>query len=163
MKTTAEIAQLAHELMLDDLVASETYLLYARLFRDWGYASLAERFEHESLHEREHASMQIERLTYLDVPIDLSRRPAPPPTPSTPRGCLEASLAMEESVAERLRELCARCESHDEGTRQLAERLLVETEMDHILWLEQQLGHMERVGEARYLAEMIRPSEADPA
>ncbi|MEN0065441.1 MAG: ferritin-like domain-containing protein [Myxococcota bacterium] len=164
MKTTQEVAELAHELMLEDLVASETYLVYAMLIRDWGYAALAAHFEHESLHERQHATLQLERLTYLDVPIDLSRRPASPPTPESPRACLEASLEMEVRVAEKLRELCVRCvASKDEGTRQLAETLLVETEMDHILWLEQQLRMIGQLGEAQYLAQMIHGEPANGA
>ncbi|MEM6930092.1 MAG: ferritin-like domain-containing protein [Myxococcota bacterium] len=156
MKTTPEIAKLAHELMLDDLGASETYLVYALLLRDWGYDSLADHFDHESQHERLHATMQIERLTYLEVPIDLSLRPASPPTPTKPRDCFEHSLEMEVRVAAKLRDLCALCEGHDEGTRALAEKLLVETEMDHILWLRQQLGQIERIGEGNYLGQMIR-------
>lgn len=160
MKTTPEIATLAHELLMDDLLASETYLLYGLLLRDWGYQRLAERFDHESLHERQHATLQIERLTYLDVPIDLSQRPTPAPTPTTPRGCIDASLAMEEAVAAKLRTLIARCREHDEGTRLLAETLLEETEMDHILWLRSQLDQIEQVGEARYLAHQIRPAGA---
>lgn len=163
VKTSPEVAELAHELMLYDLVASETYLVYSMLLRDWGYGLLADHFEHESLHERQHATMQLERLTYLEVPIDLSKRPAAPPTPQTPRACLETSLAMEVEVAEKLGELCTRARSVDEGTRSLAERLLVETEMDHILWLKQQLGKMEQLGEAIYLAEMIRSQNADGA
>ncbi len=158
MKTTAEVARLALELALDDLVASETYLVYGMLLRDWGYDALADHFEHESLHERQHAKLQLERLTYLEVPVDLSRRPTPPPTPTSPRACLEASLAMEIRVAEKLGELCRRAASTDEGTRRLAETLLVETEMDHILWLKQQLTMIEQVGEGTYLAQMIRGS-----
>lgn len=163
VKTTPEVAELAHELMLEDLIASETYLLYAVMMRDWGYDKLADHFEHESQHERQHATWQLDRLAYLEVPIDLTRRPTPPPTPTSAKGCLETSLAMENGVAEKLRRLCALSAPHDGGTHRLAERLLVETETDHILWLKQQLGHIERVGEAVYLAEMIRPDpSADP-
>lgn len=155
MKTTPEVAELLHELMLYDLVASEVYHVQSVLLADWGYDELAAHFEHESLHEREHADRQLERLAYLGVEIDLSKRPTGAKVGNTPRACIEESLRMEMSVAAKLRELCARCTNHDEGTRLLAEELLEETETDHIWWLEQQLGHMDRIGEQKYLAEMI--------
>ena len=163
MKTTAEVAALLHELMLRDLLASEVYHVHAVLLGDWGLGRLAEHFEHESLHERQHASLQLERLTYLDVPIDLSKRPQHARVGSSAKEILEQSLTMELGVAEKLRKLCAAAIHTDDGTRKLALKLLEETENDHILWLEQQLTLIEQMGEENYLAQMSKGGDESSA
>lgn len=157
MKTTPEVAALLHELMLLDLMASEVYHVQAVLLRDQGLLRLAEHFEGESLHERQHADWQLDRLTFLGVPIDLSKRPQHVPMGSTAKDFIEGSLQMELSVASKLRLLCRASVNVDEGTYLLAQRLLEETESDHILWLEQQLTLIDQVGEQNYLAQMTRP------
>jgi len=159
MKTTPEVAELLHDLMLRDLLASEVYHVQAVLLRDQGVLRLAAHFEGESLHEREHADWQLERLTYLGVPIDLSKRPAHVALGTSAKAFMEGSLKMELEVAEKLRQLCKAAATVDEGTYQLAQRLLEETETDHIFWLEQQLSLIEQVGEENYLAQMVHAAE----
>lgn len=161
VKTTPEVAKRLHELMLHDLLAAELYQVQAIVLRDWGFVRLADHFEHESLHEREHARWQLERLTYLEVPIDLSKRPAQGALGETPKQMLETSMSMELDVARKLRKLCTAATGVDEGTRTLAEKLLEETENDHILWLEQQLTLIEQVGLKHYLAQMSRPDDTE--
>jgi len=160
MKTTPEVAELLHDLMLRDLLASEVYHVQAVLLRDQGFMRLADHFEHESLHERQHADMQLDRLTFLGVPIDLSKRPPHQALGSTAKDFIEGSLKLEMGVADRLRALCQAAMTVDEGTYLLAQRLLEETESDHILWLEQQLTLIEQVGEQNYLAQMTKPADA---
>ena len=161
MKTTPEVAELLHELMLRDLLASEVYHVQSVLLRDMGLLRLAAHFDHESLHERQHADWQLERLTYLEVPIDLSKRPQHVPMGNTAKSFLEGSLTMELGVAEKLRELCKAAMGDDEGTYVLAQRLLEETETDHIFWLRQQLTLIEQVGEENYLSQMSKPADVD--
>ncbi|MCR9161627.1 MAG: ferritin-like domain-containing protein [Nannocystaceae bacterium] len=160
MKTSPKVAELLHELMLRDLLASEVYHVQAVLLRDMGLLRLADHFEHESLHERQHADWQLERLTFLGVPIDLSKRPQHQPMGSTAKSFIEGSLKMELGVAKTLRELCEAAIGDDEGTYLLAQRLLEETETDHIYWLEKQLTLIEQVGEENYLAQMLEPADA---
>lgn len=160
MKTTPEVAELLHDLMLRDLLASEVYLVQAALLRDQGLLRLAAHFEHESLHERQHAGWQLERLTYLEVPIDLSKRPQHGALGSGAKAFIEGSLQMELGVADTLRKLCKAAMGVDEGTYLLAQRLLEETESDHIFWLEQQLTLIAQIGEANYLAQMAHEDAA---
>jgi bacterioferritin len=155
MKTTAAVAERLHELMLYDLLASEVYFIQAALFRNWGYSRLAEHLAHEAEHERLHAKKQLDRLLYLGVPVELGKRPTAS-VGGSPRECLSVGLEMERAVAAKLNQLCAACrEGNDAGTRTLADELLEETEMDHILWLETQLRLIEQLGEQRYLAEHV--------
>ncbi|MCH2108820.1 MAG: bacterioferritin, partial [Polyangiaceae bacterium] len=75
---------------------------------------------------------------------------------SSPVECLKVGLEMETLVSKKLNQLIALCtKANDAGTRTLGDKLLYDTEMDHILWLEQQLGMIEKVGEENYLVEQI--------
>ena len=69
---------------------------------------------------------------------------------------LERDLELELDVARHLNEVIARCvAAGDNGTRVILDKLLVDTEEDHIRWLEAQLQEIGDVGLANYLAEMI--------
>ncbi len=154
-KSTPEVLSALHELMLYDMVASEVYLVQAALFRDWGYQTIADHLQHEADHERLHTQKQIDRLLYLGATIDLNQKPEAK-AGSTPVECFEIGLQMETLVAKKLNQLIALCNAAaDAGTRTLGDELLLDTEMDHILWLETQLRLISQVGEARYLAEQI--------
>jgi bacterioferritin len=69
---------------------------------------------------------------------------------------LENGLAFEIEVAKSLNDAIALCrEKIDNGTRELLEALLVDTERDHILWFETQLRLIDDVGLKNYLSEML--------
>ena len=69
---------------------------------------------------------------------------------------LENDLALELAVAASLNDAIALCRDEaDNGTRELLEELLNDTERDHIFWFESQLKLIAEVGLKNYLAEMI--------
>ena len=66
----------------------------------------------------------------------------------------ELDLAYEHSNKDILVDLIDLCFKHrDFGTKELIEPLLIDTEEDHIDWLETQLSIISDVGEDKYLAE----------
>ena len=68
------------------------------------------------------------------------------------RLCYENDLEAEVYVAQLLRVTMQICEEkNDYDTRDILQVLLHDTEMDHIYWLEQQLGLIEKIGLANYL------------
>ena len=65
---------------------------------------------------------------------------------------LQNDLDSEVEVARMLRQIIKLCEeSGDYETRNILQTLLHDTEMDHIYWLEQQQGLIEKVGLSNYL------------
>lgn len=65
---------------------------------------------------------------------------------------LKADLALEIQVIAELKEAIAHCEGEgDYDTRRILGKILEDTEQDHTLWLEQQLGLIERMGLANYI------------
>jgi bacterioferritin len=143
-------ALLAHELSSMDL-----YLLQGRMFEDWGYRKLQEQMVHESSDEREHADALIQRILFLEGEPDVTTR-IPLPVGKTPKEMLENDLKYELDVAKALNEAIQLCVAEgDNASRALVEKLLVDTESDHIFWLEAQLKLIADVGVERYLAEQL--------
>jgi bacterioferritin len=155
MKGHPEILARLNELFVYDLGAMELYLIQARLLQDWGYVRLHERIRHEADDEREHVEALIERIVFLGGVPDLSKRPLLT-VGGSPKEMLEADLALELGVAKNLNEAIAICHREkDDGTRLVLEKLLHDTEMDHINWLETQLRLIQQLGIEAYLAEQI--------
>ena len=144
-----------NELLAGELSAMDLYLLQGRMCRDWGYSKLGERLVHESSDEREHADALIQRILFLDGEPDLSKR-LKMSVGKNPKEMLENDLNYELDVARNLNRVIQLCVGEgDGGTRALLERLLRDTEGDHVFWLESQLSVIQEVGKERYLAEQM--------
>ena len=65
---------------------------------------------------------------------------------------LKNDLAAENMVADSLRNIIEVCEQErDYVTRNMLETLLNDTETDHIYWLEQHLGLIDKIGLPNYV------------
>lgn len=155
MKGNPKVVDRLNALLAGELSAMDLYLLQGRMFEDWGYHKLKERFVHESSDEREHADKLIQRILLLGGEPDVTGR-IKTPSGKTPKVMFENDLKYELDVARNLNDAIALCVAEgDNGTRALLEHLLVETENDHILWLESQLSVIADVGIERFLAEQL--------
>ena len=138
-------------LLAAELTAMDQYFVHSRMYADWGLVKLHERLAHEFDDEKGHAEALIERILFLEGIPDLSRREPLKVGKDVP-SMLENDLALEYSVAGSLKEAISLCEKErDFQTRQVLDKLLEDTEMDHAYWLEQQLGLIERMGLENYL------------
>ena len=138
-------------LLAAELTAMDQYFVHSRMYADWGLVKLHERLAHEFDDEKGHAEALIERILFLEGIPDLSTREPLKVGKDVP-SMLENDLALEYSVAGSLKEAISLCEKErDFQTRQVLDKLLQDTEMDHAYWLEQQLGLIERMGLENYL------------
>lgn len=155
MKGKPTVIDKLNQLLAGELSAMDTYLLQGRALGDWGYSKLSQRLVHESEDERKHADLLIQRILFLEgEPNILGRVPMTPG--KSPREMLENDLGYELDVAKALNEAMLVCISEgDNGSRALLEGLLIDTESDHIFWLQQQVGLIQQLGEQRYLAEQL--------
>jgi len=70
-------------------------------------------------------------------------------------------LAAERTVAESLRDIIEACEQErDYVSRDILGTLLDDTETDHIFWLEQHLGLIDRIGLQNYIQSQMKGSPA---
>jgi bacterioferritin len=155
MQGDPQIVELLNEVLTAELTAVNQYFLDAKMFDNWGYDRLSERFRSESIDEMKDADHLIERLLYLEGHPNLQRLGALR-IGEAPVEKLSLALILEREAIARLNEGIALCvDRGDNGSRDLLAGIL-EGEEHHADWLESQLSLVEQLGQEHYLAQQIR-------
>lgn len=117
--------------------------------QDWGLKKLGDHEYHESIDEMKHADELIKRILFLEgLPNlqDLGKLLIG----ENVREILECDLRLEMKGIPDLKTAIAYCETvGDYGSRELLERIL-ESEEEHVDWLETQLSLIDKVGLENY-------------
>lgn len=150
MKGDPKVIEHLNRTLGNELIAINQYFLHARMLRDWGLTELGEYEYGESIDEMKHADALVQRVLFLEgLPNlqDLGRLRIG----ENVREILECDLALEMQAIPDLRDAIEYCEQvRDYISRELFEHIL-ESEEEHVDWLETQLGLMDRLGEQNYL------------
>jgi bacterioferritin len=151
MKGNQAIIDALNKLLSYELAAMDQYFIHSRMYEDWGLNKLFERIDHEFDDEKQHANLLIQRMLFLEGTPDMVTRSGLQIGKTVPE-MLQNDLNVENEVGDALKDTIALCEQHkDYVTRDMLEKLLEDTEMDHAYWLEQQLGLIQRIGLENYL------------
>ena len=151
MKGNKIIIEHLNKMLADEMTAADLYFLISRMCENWGLDKLKEKFDHEMSDELGHASLLIERILFLEGHPDISTRIPFKVGKDIPE-IYRSNLELELQVAAKLKQAIAECEScQDYQSREIFQKLLSDTEEDHIIWLETQLGLIDKVGLENYL------------
>lgn len=133
-----------------ELAARDQYFVHSRMYEDWGLPRLYTRIDHEMQEEATHADAILKRLLFLGAKPNM--RSDVVQIGQDVVDALQIDLALEYAVRERLAKGIALCEQHgDYVTRDILLAQMKDTEEDHTLWLEQQLGLINKIGLPNYL------------
>jgi bacterioferritin len=150
MKGDPKVIEFLNRALYNELTAINQYFLHAKMLKNWGFKELADYEYKESIDEMKHADKLSERILFLDG-LPNFQMLGKLRIGENPRELLECDLALEYEALPPLRDGIAHCESvGDYTSRQLFADIL-ESEEEHIDWIETQLAIIDRIGEPYYL------------
>jgi bacterioferritin len=158
VKGDAKVIEFLNKALTNELTAINQYWLHYRVLKDWGVDRLAEYERHESIDEMKHADVLAERILFLNgLPNFQAIHKLK--VGETVEEILKADLAMEEEAIPLLRDAIEYCEgARDYVSREIFERIL-ESEEEHVDFLETQFDMITRMGLQNYVQLQSKPAE----
>ena len=154
MKGDAQVIQFLNKALGNELVAINQYFLHSRILGDWGLSKLAEKEYEESIDEMKHADQLTQRILFLEgLPNmqDLGKLSIGENT----QEILKCDLGLEHIACPDLKEGIAYCESVGDFTSRNLLSSILDSEEEHVDWLETQLSLIDKVGLENYQQSMM--------
>jgi bacterioferritin len=154
VKGDTKVIEYLNAALKNELTAINQYFLHSRMCKDWGFNKLAEKEYEESIDEMKHADQLIERILFLEgLPNlqDLGRLFIG----ENVEEILQCDLKLEMIAIPQLREAVGYCESISDFVSREVFSSILESEEEHVDWLETQIGLVDKVGIHNYQQSMM--------
>ncbi|MDD1607321.1 MAG: bacterioferritin [Methylococcaceae bacterium] len=150
MKGDTKVIEFLNKALENELTAINQYFLHAKMYKNWGLEKLYAKVYHESIDEMKHADKLIDRILFLEGLPNLQNIGKILIGEDTPE-MLACDLKLEQLAVPDLKDAILYCESvRDYISREVFEDIL-ESEEEHIDWIETQLELIEKIGLPNYL------------
>ena len=154
MQGDPEIIEALNDVLTAELTAINQYFIHHKMCENWGYKVLSAKKYEESIEEMKHAEEVIDRILYLDGVPEIGRYDVIR-VGKTPQEQIENNMALEIKGVTTYNEAIQLClDVKDSGSRELMERMVVESE-ESIDWAEAQLDLIKMMGIENYLAQQV--------
>ncbi|MBA4759671.1 bacterioferritin [Sphingosinicella sp.] len=158
MKGDKDVIKHLNAALKNELTAINQYFLHYRMLDNWGVTRLAKYEYGESIDEMKHADKLAQRILFLDgLPnFQLLGRLR---IGESVEEVLKADLELEREAIPPLRDAIEHCEKvRDYISREILEDIL-ESEEEHVDFLETQLSLIDAMGIQNYIQLQTKPAE----
>lgn len=160
MRADSKVIDFLNQALKNELTAINQYFLHARMLDNWGLRKLGKYEYHESIDEMKHADKLISRILFLEgLPNlqDLGKIYIGEDVEEV----LACDLRLEMEALPLLKDAIAHCEDvRDYVSRELFVDIL-ESEEEHVDFIEEQLKIIELVGVQNYCQSQSEPPSSD--